>query len=406
MARKRTPEPPPAGQTEQPDFESNLLSIKHKIDELKALGLGGSPQIEELERQHERTMRYAYENLTPWQEVIIARKPNRPQTRDYVDAIFPGFMELHGDRRFRDDAAIVAGPCWLGDRRIMLVGQHKGRNTEESIRASWGCPHPEGYWKALHKMRLAEKFGLPVVTLVDTKGAFPGIGAEERGVAIAIAENLQAMAGLRVPIVCIIIGEGGSGGALGICVGDRVLMLQHAWYSVISPEGCAAILWRNAQMKAQAAAALKLTSRHLREFEIVDEIVPEPLGGAHIDQKTMAATLASAIERNLADLDGVPIDTLLEERYQRLRRIGEFTTGQTRPEPKPEEPEAPEGEAETPEGDASAQAPAEALAEATTEPPTEPENADEEETTDLSADLPTLEEMEEPPDEAKEESDS
>ncbi|MBN1256857.1 MAG: acetyl-CoA carboxylase carboxyltransferase subunit alpha [Planctomycetes bacterium] len=310
------------------NFEKPLDDIRHRIEELRITAsqsnLDLSHEIEAMEKQHNSMARRVYANLTAWQEVNVARHPDRPQTRDYIEMCFSDFMELHGDRSFRDDGAIVCGLGQLGNHRVMLIGEHKGRTVEERHLCYAGCPHPEGYRKALLKMQLAEKFDIPIVTLVDTKGAYPGAGGEERGVGPAIALNLREMSRLRTPIIVALIGEGGSGGALGIGVGDRILMLQHAYYSVISPEGCAAILWRDASKAPQAAAALKCTSRNLKQFDLIDEILVEPIGGAHKNPKEMARILSDAIIRSLDELQGVPLDELIERRYQRFRRMGQF----------------------------------------------------------------------------------
>jgi acetyl-CoA carboxylase carboxyl transferase subunit alpha len=310
------------------DFEQPLEEIRRRIEELRATAEQStfdlSREIEAMEEQYQSMARRVYSNLTAWQEVKVARHPLRPQTRDYLRTVFTDFLELHGDRAYRDDTAIVTGFATIGEHRVMLVGEHKGRTIEERHLCFAGCPHPEGYRKALLKMELAERFGLPVVTFIDTKGAYPGTGGEERGVGPAIAENLRAMSGLTVPIIVVVIGEGGSGGALGIGVGDRVLMLQHAYYSVISPEGCAAILWRDREKAPQAAAALKLTSRDLQKLGLIDEVVGEPIGGAHKNAGAMGRILRDAILRHLDELAGRPGEELVAERYRRLRAVGEW----------------------------------------------------------------------------------
>jgi acetyl-CoA carboxylase carboxyl transferase subunit alpha len=261
--------------------------------------------------------------------VQVARHPDRPQTADYIDLLFDDFIELHGDRCFGDDRAMVVGFAKFSDYKILFVGQQKGKTLSEKKECFFGCPHPEGYRKALAKMKLAEKFRLPIISFIDTPGAYPGIGAEERGEAEAIARNLREMARLRTPIVCVVIGEGGSGGALGIAVGDRVSMLEHAWYSVISPEGCAGILWKtgtpeNTQL---AADAIKLTSRDLARFGVIDEIIPEPPGGAHRDSRETANTLKTHLLRQLRSLQSLSPPQLLERRYERFRRMGQFLEG-------------------------------------------------------------------------------
>ncbi len=308
-------------------FEQPLHDLRTRINEL----LENAEQSEEMQRhakmmqeQADEMERKLYANLSPWNVVQIARHQNRPTTRDYIEMVFEDFQELHGDRAFRDDLAIVTGLGRLGGKRVMLIGQHRGRNVEERHRSHAGCSHPEGYRKALLKMKLAERFNIPVVCLVDTKGAYPGIGAEERGQGIALAENIRDMSLLRVPIVCCIIGEGGSGGALAVAVGNKVLMLQHAYYSVISPEGCASILWRDGERKVDAANVLKLTSQDLLSRGFIDGIIEEPLGGAHRDHQLAAENLRSAIVKNLQELEGMSQDELVEDRYNKFRAFGEF----------------------------------------------------------------------------------
>ncbi len=267
-----------------------------------------------------------YSRLTPWQTVRVARHPGRPQTRDYIAMICRDFDELHGDRRFGDDAAMVTGFARIGPLKVMVVGHQKGKETSEKIACHFGCAHPEGYRKALLKMKMAEKFGLPIVTFVDTPGAYPGLGAEQRGQAEAIAVNMLEMSRLRTPIVSIIIGEGGSGGALGIAVADRVAMLQNSWYSVISPEGCAAILWKeaNEQTNTAAAKSLKLTAKDNIALGIVDDVIPEPIGGAHRDTKLTGASVQAWIVSALTDLRQTPLDALMDARYERYRRMGSY----------------------------------------------------------------------------------
>lgn len=288
-----------------------------------------SEEIRRIRKELTALKRRIFSNLTAWQTVLVARHPERPQFLDYQELIFEDFTELHGDRAFGDDRAIRAGFARLGDFKVMLIGHHKGRNLKERNECLYGCAHPEGYRKALNKMKLAAKFGLPVICLIDTPGAYPGIGAEERGQAQLIATNLMEMSRLPTPIICVVIGEGGSGGALGIGVGDRVSMLEFAYYSVISPEGCAGILFKeaNEQTKAKAAEALKLTSRDLARLGILDDIIPEPLGGAHCDHREMANNLKTYLLRYLRELSEIPINDLLERRYQKFRRIGVFEEG-------------------------------------------------------------------------------
>lgn len=268
--------------------------------------------------------RDVFENLDPWETVQVARHQDRPQARDYIELICDEFIELHGDRAFGDDRAINVGFAKIDDCKVLFIGQHKGRNLQERNECLYGCAHPEGYRKALQKMQLAAKFNIPIVCLIDTPGAYPGIGAEERGQAYSIAVNLREMSTLPVPIICFVIGEGGSGGALGLGIGDYVGMLQFAYYSVISPEGCAGILWKSVKYADKAAKALKFTGKDLLKFGIVDEVIPEPIGAAHRDHRTMASTLKSVIVQNVRSLSAMPVDQLLERRYQKFRCIGEF----------------------------------------------------------------------------------
>ncbi len=295
--------------------------------------------IAQLRREREAALERAYASLSPWDTVRVARHPNRPQTRDYIQAFCRDFCEMHGDRRYGDDPAIVTGFARIDSFKCLIVGHQKGRTTQEKLACHFGCAHPEGYRKALLKMQLAEKFGVPVVTLVDTPGAYPGVGAEQRGQAEAIAVNLREMSRLRVPIVSVVIGEGGSGGALGIAVADRVGMLEHAWYSVISPEGCAAILWKqaNEQTNAAAARALKMTASDNLSLGIVDAVIPEPLGGAHRDPGAAADAVRQWIVAQLTELRGIDPERLLADRYQRFRRLGAY-------EEHPPGPEAVEAE--------------------------------------------------------------
>jgi acetyl-CoA carboxylase carboxyl transferase subunit alpha len=323
---------PPASNGAYLPFEEPILKLDQKIRELEELSrvnrMDFSEEIKSFRERRGQVIRDIYSKLSAWERVQISRHEMRPQTRDYVDTIFDDFVELSGDRMFADDLAIVCGLARIGDERVMLVGQHKGRNVRERHVTNAGSPHPEGYRKAMQKMLLAERFGLPVVCLIDTKGAFPGTGAEERGQAIAIAENLRDMSLLRVPLVAVVIGEGGSGGALGIGVADRLMVMEYAYYSVISPEGCAAILWKSAARAAEAAAALRLTAADLIGFGICDEVIPEPLGGAHQDPKAAAGLLRNAILKNLLELKALPLETLLNLRYEKLRRMGVWQAGQ------------------------------------------------------------------------------
>jgi acetyl-CoA carboxylase carboxyl transferase subunit alpha len=310
-------------------FERKVQELEEALARLEAdaqLSASSSEEIRRMRRELTGQKRQLYGNLTPWQTILFARHPKRPQTLDYVEMICDEFVELHGDRAFGDDRAIRTGFARLGDYKVMLIGHHKGRTTKERMECFFGCAHPEGYRKALNKMRLAAKYRLPVVCLIDTPGAYPGIGAEERGQAQLIATSILEMARLPTPIVCVVIGEGGSGGALGIGVGDRVSLLEHAYYSVISPEGCAGILWRtaNEQTKPLAAQALRLTARDLARLGVIDDVIAEPLGGAHRDPREMGNALRSYLLRYLRELHEMPLEQLLEARYQKFRRMGVF----------------------------------------------------------------------------------
>jgi acetyl-CoA carboxylase carboxyl transferase subunit alpha len=308
------------------EFEKPILQLERQINELVGLqetkGADYSQEIDGLRQNLTALLKKTYQNLSAWETVQVARHPARPQTRDYIDMVVKDFDEVHGDRRFGDDKTIVTGMGRVGGHKCMIVGHHKGRDTKEKIACNFGCAHPEGYRKALAKMQFAEKFGLPIVTFIDTPGAYPGIGSEERGVAEAIAVNLREMARLRVPVVCIVIGEGGSGGALGIGVGDRLAMMQYAWYSVISPEGCSGILWKGGENAAEAAEALKLTSKHLKAIGIIDEVIEEPLGAAHRNPRAAADNLEKFVDKTLRELKRVPVDKLVEDRYEKIRRLG------------------------------------------------------------------------------------
>ncbi len=305
------------------EFEKPLMELEKKINELAALsgGMDLTNEIAKLEKKADEMRADIFSNLSRWQTAQIARHINRPFTMDYLNLIFTGFTELHGDRLFGDDHAIVGGLARLDDEPVMVIGHQKGRDTKEKVFRNFGMPNPEGYRKALRLMQMAEQFKLPIITLVDTPGAFPGIGAEERGQAEAIARNLREMASLTVPIIVVITGEGGSGGALAIAVGDRVLMLEYSVYAVISPEGCAAILWSDGTKGAQAAEALKITAQDIKELNVIDEIVKEPLGGAHRDHEAMAKSLHEALARNLAELKKIPAEDLVEQRYQKFRKM-------------------------------------------------------------------------------------
>src|SRR5215831_1595731 len=306
-------------------FEKEIHEMEDLLAKLEKNGAAGE-EIRRMRRELINLKRKIYSNLTPWQTIEVARCSDRPQTMDYIDLIFDEFVELHGDRAIGDDRALRTGFARLGDFRVMLIGHQKGHTLKERNECMFGCAHPEGYRKALNRMRTAAKFGLPIICLIDTPGAFPGIRAEEQGQAQLIAVNLLEMSRLTTPIICVVIGEGGSGGALGIGVGDRVSMLEHAYYSVISPEGCAGILWKEANdaTKPLAAEALRLTSRDLFKLEVIDQIIPEPLGGAHRDPREMANTLKTFLLRHLRELRGVPVQELLEARYQKFRRMGVF----------------------------------------------------------------------------------
>ncbi len=310
------------------DFERPLARIEREIAELEArqaeTGRDLSTELRELRTTLANLTRRTYSKLTAWETVLVARHPRRPVLPDYLDACVKDFCELHGDRCFGDDRAIVTGFGRIGGQKVLIVGHDKGRETKEKIERHFGCPHPEGYRKALRTMKLAEKFRLPIVCIIDTQGAFPGDKAEERGIAQAIAVNLMEMSRLRVPIVCVVIGEGGSGGALGIGVGDRLAMFEHAYYSVITPEGCAAILWRSADHAPQAAKALRCTSRDLKKFNLVDEVLPEPLGGGHREPGAMMSAFERYVVDTLRELKHVRVDTLLRRRYERLRQWGSF----------------------------------------------------------------------------------
>lgn len=312
------------------DLEARLaeLEVQHARSKEGRESVGSSELAEQVRRVRREVIglkRAIYANLDPWQTVQVSRLETRPQTRDYLDLVFDRFLELHGDRAIGDDKAIVTGLAHLGERKVMIIGHQKGKNLSERMACHFGCAHPEGYRKALLKMRFAEKFRLPIICLIDTPGAYPGIKAEERGQALIIAENLRAMSRIRTPIVCVVIGEGGSGGALGIGIGDRVAMLEHAYYSVISPEGCATILWKGAEHAPRAAAALRMTSRDLLRMGIIDEIIPEPVGGAHRDHREASANLKSFLIRSLRDLEDLPVETLLDRRYEKFRRIGVYS---------------------------------------------------------------------------------
>jgi len=311
------------------DFEQPIAELEAKIDELRRVGFDNeiniSEEIARLEEKSRKLTASVFSSLTAWQISQLSRHPLRPYTLDYIQMIFTDFHELHGDRAFADDPAIVGGLARLEGRPVMVIGHQKGRDTKEKIRRNFGMPRPEGYRKALRLMQMAERFRLPVLTFIDTPGAYPGIDAEERGQSEAIARNLFVMAQLKTPVICTVIGEGGSGGALAIGVGDRLLMLEYSTYSVISPEGCASILWKSADKAELAADAMGITSQRLEELGLIDEIIPEPLGGAHRDKKQAAANIKEVLLRHLDHLSRVPLPNLLDERYGRLMDYGVYT---------------------------------------------------------------------------------
>src|SRR4051795_11001062 len=312
------------------DFEKPIAELQAKLEELKkhpethSLGISFEEEVAIIQKKLEETRRQIFSNLSAWDRIKIARHPKRPFTLDYLNSAFTDFAELHGDRLYAEDRAMVGGFAKLGDHRVMVIGTQKGRDTKENILRNFGSAHPEGYRKALRLMKMADKFRLPIITLIDTAGAYPGIGAEERHIAEAIAVNLREMMLFEVPIIAAVIGEGGSGGALGIGVADRVLILENAYYSVISPEGCAAILWKDRAAAAKAAEALKITARHLLESGLVDEIVPEPLGGAHNNLELSARTLKTHLVQNLEQLQKLSTTERLKSRYAKYRAHGHF----------------------------------------------------------------------------------
>src|SRR6266481_483675 len=314
----------------QLDFEKPIVELQHKLEELKkhpethSMGISFEEEVSLIEKKLDETKRQIFSNLSAWDRIKIARHPKRPFTLYYLQSAFTDFSELHGDRLFAEDRAVVGGFACLGAHRVMVVGTQKGRDTKENIRRNFGSAHPEGYRKALRLMKLAEKFGLPIIALVDTAGAYPGIGAEERHIAEAIAVNLREMMLFEVPIIAAVIGEGGSGGALGIGVANRVLILENAYYSVISPEGCAAILWKDRAAAAKAAEALKITAKDLLEMGLADAIVPEPLGGAHNDPSAAAQTLKKFLLKHLGEVSKLSTEDRLKGRYDKFRAFGHF----------------------------------------------------------------------------------
>jgi acetyl-CoA carboxylase carboxyl transferase subunit alpha len=311
------------------EFEKPLAELERRIGELKHMdleqpGVDLSDDIARLEKKLNKMRSDVYSNISRWQRTQIARHPQRPYTLDYIEALMENFVELHGDRNFADDRAIVGGVAWFNGKPVMVIGHQKGRNTKEKVERNFGMPHPEGYRKALRLMKLAERFNIPIITLVDTPGAFPGIGAEERGQAEAIARNLIEMADLRVPVITVVTGEGGSGGALALAVSNRVMMLENSIYSVISPEGCAAILWKNQDYAQDAAEAMKLTAPDSLKNGIIDEIIPEPLGGAHRDPSVAAKSLGASVQAQLDKLSDMSPDELVTDRWEKFRKIGVF----------------------------------------------------------------------------------
>ena len=307
------------------DFEKPIFELKQQIEDLKSNGnIDLTNSVRELEAKCNKLTKEIFANLNSWERVLLARHPDRPYSQDYIKNITNDFLELHGDRLFGDDEAIIGGIAELAGQKIVIIGQQKGRNVEENILKNFGMPHPEGYRKALRLMKLAEKFNLPILTLIDTPGAYPGLGAEERGQAEAIARNLKEMSILKVPIISVVIGEGGSGGALAIGVADTLAMLEYTIYSVISPEGCASILWRDASMSGKAAEALRLFPNDLKKLEIIDKIIKEPLGGAHSDVLKMADNLKQFVLEEIAELKKYKITNLVDRRYEKLRNIGRY----------------------------------------------------------------------------------
>jgi len=312
------------------DFEQPIAELEAKIEELRFVSndneINISEEISRLETKSKSLTEAIFSKLNAWQIAQLARHPERPYTLDYIERVFTNFEELHGDRTFGDDPAIVGGVARLEGKPVMVIGQQKGRDTKEKVRRNFGMPRPEGYRKALRLMQTAERFKMPILTFIDTPGAYPGIDAEERGQSEAIARNLLVMSALKVPIICTVIGEGGSGGALAIGVGDRIVMLQYSTYSVISPEGCASILWKSAAKAADAAEVMGITSARLKKFNLVDQVIKEPLGGAHRNMDEMALRLKQALLENLEELDSLGADALVKKRYERLMQFGHFTT--------------------------------------------------------------------------------
>jgi len=311
------------------EFEKPVAELTAKVEELEKLGESSKmdvrSEIENLRKKLEQTKKNIFKELTPWQKVQLARHPERPYALDYINRVFSDFLECHGDRRFADDPAIVGGFAKLDGKPVMVIATQKGRNTKENVHRNFGCPHPEGYRKALRLMQLAEKAEVPIITFIDTPGAFPGIASEERHIGEAIAVNLREMFGFSVPVLAVVIGEGGSGGALGIGIGNRIMLLENSYYSVITPEGCAAILWKDRSFSAKAAESLKLTGKDLKELKIIDSIVEEPLGGAHEDYDGAAELLKKALKKELSTFDGMSSEEIKNDRYNKYRNIGFFT---------------------------------------------------------------------------------
>lgn len=316
-----------AGPNHRLAFEKPIADLEDKYTQLESQSEKSAETKEEmrqLKRELTELRKEVYGNLEPWQTVQVARHQDRPMTTDYIDLIFEEFVELHGDKLFGDDRAIRVGFAKLDGRKVLFVGHQKGKTLKERTACHYGCAHPEGYRKAMAKMRMAEKYGMPIICFIDTPGAYPGIGAEERGQAQVIAENMLEMSRLRTPIVCVVIGEGGSGGALGIGVGDRVAVLEHAYYSVISPEGCAGILWKSGEYAEQAASALRITSKHLKELGVIDDVIEEPVGGAHRDHRKMGSRMKMYLSRTMQSLADIPLDDLVTQRYDKFRDMGVF----------------------------------------------------------------------------------
>jgi acetyl-CoA carboxylase carboxyl transferase subunit alpha len=309
-------------------FEQPIAELEIKLQELEAFSneqdIDVSHEITNMQQKIEQTRNEIYAHLTAWQKVQVARHPDRPYTMDYINTITTDFVEIHGDRIHRDDRAIVGGFAKIDGQKVMILGSQKGRDTKSNVESNFGCAHPEGYRKALRLMKLADKFGVPVISLIDTKGAYAGLESEERHIAEAIAVNLRDCFNIKVPIICVIIGEGGSGGALGIGIGNRILIMEHAYYSVISPEGCAAILWKDRAFSDQAAEALKITGKDLLKLKLADEIIPEPMGGAHADRHLASENLKTAILKQMTDLASMSAEEILEDRYNKFRAMGEF----------------------------------------------------------------------------------